>query len=261
MRVVILSDPAAVAQFAADELVVRLRRRPAQVLGLATGGTPVELYQRIIQAHRRGDVSLSQVTTFNLDEYVGLAPEHPASYRSFMNAQLFDHVDVPRPNTHVPLGAASDLAAEACRYEGAIAQAGGIDWQLLGIGRDGHIAFNEPGSSLRSRTRVKTLTAQTRQDNARFFASLDDVPRSALTMGIGTILDARSILLMATGESKAAAIAACVEGPITASVPASALQWHAATTIVVDRAAAAQLHHAAYYLEAEAERQRLVPSP
>lgn len=261
MRVVILPDAVSVANFAAEAVAAVMFANPRAVLGLATGSTPLGAYRRLIEICRERSLSFHQATTFNLDEYVGLAPTHPASYRQFMNENLFAHIDVDIAQTFVPIGNASNLIDECNDYESRIKQAGGIDLQLLGIGTDGHIGFNEPGSSLSSRTRVKTLTEQTRRDNARFFASLDHVPTSAITMGIGTILDARSVLLLATGAGKAEAVQAAVEGPLTASIPASALQLHSAATIVVDEAASARLERSSYYRESESERRRLGLNP
>jgi glucosamine-6-phosphate deaminase len=186
-----------------------------------------------------------------LDEYLGLAPDHPQSYRYFMNDRLFRHINVPLANTHVPAGLPEDPEAEGRDYEEKIRKAGGIDLQLLGIGRDGHIGFNEPGSSLQSRTRVKTLTEQTIKDNAELFfgrENLDQVPRFAITMGVGTILEARHLLLLATGERKAEIVRQMVEGPVTSMVTASVLQWHPKATVVLDRAAASKLSHLDYFL-------------
>src|SRR6056297_1357208 len=186
------------------------------VLGLATGGTPIRVYRKLVEMHDNDRLDFSAVTTFNLDEYVGLPGDHPQSYRYFMQQQLFDHINVDLHRTHVPDGTAADPATAACDYEGRIRQAGGIDLQLLGIGSNGHIAFNEPGSSLASRTRLKSLAAETIRDNARFFGSESDVPRLAITMGVGTIMEAKQCLLLATGENKATAIRDAIEGPVTA---------------------------------------------
>lgn len=257
MRVVILSNPDAVSSFVADEIAHAVSKKPDCVLGLATGGTPVQAYRLLVDRVRDKKLSLSKVSSFNLDEYVGLPESHPCSYRTFMNENLFLKVDIDIRKTRVPLGDAQDLDAECDRYEKAILDAGGIDLQLLGIGSDGHIAFNEPGSSLGSRTRVKTLTEKTRQDNARFFDSIDLVPHLSLTMGIGTILQSKEILLMACGTNKSEAVAEAIEGPLTSSVPASALQLHPKTTIVVDEDAAVRLARMDYYRQSEANRLRL----
>ncbi len=260
MRVINLPDPETVASFAAAEIRRQIELNPHSVLGLATGGTPVGVYLRLIEMHRNEGLSFRHVTTFNLDEYIGLAGDHPQSYRSFMREHLFQHIDIRPAYSHLPSGLARNLLEECREYEAKIETAGGIDLQLLGVGSDGHIAFNEPGSSLASRTRVKTLTEQTRRDNARFFDSPDLVPTAAITMGIGTILDANRILLIATGASKAEAVRATVEGPISSRTPASALQLHANVTMVVDDAAASQLMLKEYYQRSELERLRLETS-
>jgi glucosamine-6-phosphate deaminase len=260
MRVVNLPDPETVASFTATEIRRQIDSNSHSVLGLATGGTPVGVYRRLIELHRHEGLSFRHITSFNLDEYIGLAGDHPQSYRSFMKEHLFQHIDIRPEHTHLPCGVASDLLEECRGYEAQIERAGGIDLQLLGVGSDGHIAFNEPGSSLASRTRVKTLTEQTRRDNSRFFDSPEQVPTSAITMGIGTILDATRILLIATGATKAEAVQATVEGPITSRTPASALQLHANVTIVVDDAAASLLTFKEYYQRSEIERLRLETS-
>jgi glucosamine-6-phosphate deaminase len=189
----------------------------------------------------------SRVTTFNLDEYIGLPREHPQSYHSFMWENLFRHVNISPRNVHIPDGGAADIPAFCAAYENRIRSAGGIDLQVLGIGSDGHIGFNEPSSSLASRTRIKTLTPQTRRDNARFFGSEDAVPHHVITMGIGTIMDARQILMLAFGEKKAVAISGAVEGPISANNPASVLQLHPVVKVCLDEAAASKLSRADYY--------------
>jgi glucosamine-6-phosphate deaminase len=257
VRVIIQADAAAVSRCAARFYVELLQHKPNAVLGLATGSTPVATYQELIRLHQAGELDFAHVTTFNLDEYVGLGPNHPQSYRRFMQEQLFSAVNVRAERTHLPNGCDLDFAASCQAYEDQIRASGGIDLQLLGIGTDGHIAFNEPGSSLASRTRVKSLVAETIRDNARFFGSEREVPRLAVTMGVGTILEARQILLLATGENKAAAIAATIEGPITAQITASALQLHRQVVVIVDEAAASQLRRRDYYLEVE-QRQQLL---
>ncbi len=241
MRLVILDNAEAVADFACDYFVDQLNARPNSILGLATGSSPVALYQRLVGANQRGEVSFKDVTSFNLDEYIGLAGDHRQSYRHFMNEKLFDHVDIDRARTHVPDGAAADPNAECTRYEQSIQTAGGIDLQLLGIGVNGHIGFNEPLSSLASRTRVKTLTKSTIEANSRYFDADEFQPTDAITTGIGTILDAKEVLLLATGAAKAEAVRGCVEGPITAACPASALQMHQHAIVVVDEDAASLL--------------------
>lgn len=251
MRVIIEKDAESVARIAARIIARLVQSRPSCVLGLATGSTPVATYRELIRMHREEGLSFAQATTFNLDEYVGLAPNHPQSYRAFMQQELFDHIDIPQERTYVPDGRALDLTASCERYEAMISQSGGIDLQLLGIGTDGHIAFNEPGSSLGSRTRLKSLTGETVRDNARFFGSEAEVPKLAITMGVGTILESRKCLLLATGESKSRAIRDTIEGPITAQVTASALQLHRDVIVVLDEAAAGRLDRRGYYAEVE----------
>ena len=243
MEIIITPDPASASMEAARFLAALLRKKPSAVLGLATGGTPLPLYRELIRMHREEGLDFSHCTMFNLDEYVGLGAVHPASYRHFMQEHLFAALNIPPEHIRIPDGLAADIPA----YEQAIVEAGGIDAQILGIGGDGHIGFNEPTSSLGSRTRLKTLTARTREDNARFFASPGEVPHHVITMGIGTILDARSIVLLAFGEAKAEAVAAMVEGPVTAMVPASALQMHPVVKVLLDEPAASKLKRRAYY--------------
>ena len=251
MRVIIEKDGDAVSRRAARILAEQIRGKPESVLGLATGSTPLGTYEELVRMHRDERLSFSRVTTFNLDEYVGLQPSHPQSYRYFMQRSLFDHVNIDPMRTHVPDGLASDYQAYCRQYEQRIEDAEGIDLQLLGIGRDGHIAFNEPGSSLGSRTRLKTLTGETIRDNARFFEEPEQVPRLAVTMGVGTILESRRCLLLAVGEAKAEAIRATVEGPVTAQVTASALQLHREVLVLVDEDAAGRLERRGYYQEVE----------
>jgi glucosamine-6-phosphate deaminase len=216
------------------------------------------LYNLLAERHLNDGLSFRGVETFNLDEYVGLPPDHEQSYHFYMHDALFRHVDFDPGSTHLPRTWQCDLNESAKAYERDIEQRGGIDLQILGIGTDGHIGFNEVGSSLGSRTRLKTLTRRTRQDNARYFASIDEVPTMALTMGIATILESQSILLMATGAGKARAVAGCVEGPISAGMPASALQLHPDATIVVDTDAASELVHAEYYSDSERVRASII---
>ncbi|QDL55064.1 glucosamine-6-phosphate deaminase [Rhodoferax aquaticus] len=258
MKVVILNNAAEVAAYGAQIFVKHINAKPTAVLGLATGSTPVALYKELIAAYQQGQVSFKHVSTFNLDEYLGLSGSHPQSYRHFMNGQLFDHVDINKANTAVPAGDAANPLEACAAYEAAIVAKGGVDIQLLGIGRNGHIGFNEPSSSLRSRTRVKTLTRATIDDNARFFGPDEFQPHLSLTMGIGTILESKKIVLLATGESKADAIKATVEGPLSASCPASALQWHEQTVLIVDEAAASKLSDIDFFKHIEAENQKLV---
>jgi glucosamine-6-phosphate deaminase len=246
VKVFILKDAEAAAARVAGIVADTLRDRPAAVLGFATGETMRPVYAGLVARHRAGEADLSRATTFNLDEYVGVAPDHPASFHSFMRAALFDPLGLDPARTHLPCGDAEDPEAEARRYEAAIAAAGGIDLQLLGIGRNGHLAFNEPTSSLGSRTRLKTLTEATRKANAPAFAPAP-VPRHAITVGIATILEARACVMLATGEAKSAAVARMIEGPLGADCPATALQLHPAATVVLDDAAASRLAMRDYY--------------
>ncbi|WP_153555600.1 glucosamine-6-phosphate deaminase [Roseimaritima sediminicola] len=257
MRVVIVEDAEAAGRRAAEEIADLVRRKPNAVLGLATGGTPVRCYHELVRMHREEGLDFSQVHTFNLDEYLGLAPDHPQSYRYFMQSHLFQHINVPQENTHLPDGLTKDVDATCQQYEEQIRSAGGIDIQLLGIGSDGHIAFNEPGSSLASRTRLKSLTAETIRDNARFFGSEADVPQLAITTGVGTILESRVCLMLATGQQKATAVREAIEGAVSARVTASALQLHPQSIAVLDEAAAAELDFADYYRRAEQLRESL----
>lgn len=243
----ILPDADAVAALVADAVEDLLSANPDSVLGLATGTSPLPVYAELVARQRAGRVSFAKARAFLLDEYIGLPAGHPQSYRTFIEERLTAVVDFRADSVFGPNGAAPDLEVECARYEAAIAAAGGIDLQLLGIGADGHIGFNEPTSSLASRTRVKTLTDQTRHDNARFFDGMDDVPRHVITQGIGTILEARHIILIATGAAKASSVERAIEGPVTAMVPASALQLHPHTTFVIDEPAAARLSLASYY--------------
>jgi glucosamine-6-phosphate deaminase len=232
------------SQEAAKLVADRLRRKPDLVLGLATGSTPLGLYKALIDRHVREGLDFSKVTTFNLDEYIGLPPSHDQSYRYFMRESLFKHINLDPRYTHVPDGMANDIEAHCEWYEQRIRDVGGIDLQILGIGANGHVAFNEPGSSLGSRTRIKTLTERTVRDNARFFASTEEVPRYAITMGIGTIMEARELLILASGELKANAVKAAIEGPITAMCPASICQMHRRAFFVIDEAARSKLTQA-----------------
>jgi glucosamine-6-phosphate deaminase len=257
MRVIVEPDFNSVSRKAAQFVGALVRRRPTCVLGLATGGTPLGLYAELIRMHREDGLDFSRVSTFNLDEYVGLDPTHPQSYRYFMQENLFQHINIDPRNTHVPDGRALDFEAHCEHYEKLIRESRGIDLQVLGIGSDGHIAFNEPGSSLGSRTRLKTLTAETVRDNARFFGSAEAVPRLAVTMGVGTILESRQCLLLACGKHKAQAIRDTIEGPVTAQVTASAFQLHRDVIAVIDEDAAQLLQRRDYYREVEQAEARL----
>jgi len=244
MEVIIQSDPEAAVALAARMISDRLRAKPRLVLGLATGRTMERVYDCLAAM----DLDFSECRSFNLDEYIGVSATDVHSYRHYMDERLFRRVNIIRANTHLPDGMAGDLVAEAARYERLIREAGGIDLQLLGIGEAGHIGFNEPLSALMSRTRAKALTPTTRQQNAAMFGGeADRVPARALTMGVGTILDARELLLLATGPTKAAILAKAVEGPITAMISASALQLHPCCKVVLDKAAACALTQQDYY--------------
>jgi glucosamine-6-phosphate deaminase len=261
MRVIVEKDREQVSRRAAQFVAELVRRRPTCVLGLATGGTVLGMYAELIRMHREEGLDFSRVVSFNLDEYVGLGPTHSQSYRYFMQHHFFDHVNIDVRNTHVPDGRALDFEAHCEQYEKTIKEEGGIDLQILGIGGDGHIAFNEPGSSLGSRTRLKTLTSETVRDNARFFATETEVPRLAITMGVGTILESRRCLLLAAGESKAKAIRETIEGPVTAQVTASALQLHREVVAVLDEEAARLLERRDYYRQVEQAQTLLRSSP
>ncbi|MBI3586060.1 MAG: glucosamine-6-phosphate deaminase [Ignavibacteriales bacterium] len=228
---------------AAKLIADRIHRKPSLVLGLATGSTPLGLYKELIRMHKEEGLSFAKVTTFNLDEYIGLPRTHPQSYYYFMWENFFKHIDIDRRYIYVPNGMATDIEGHCEWYENEIKRLDGIDVQVLGIGANGHIAFNEPGSSLGSRTRIKTLTEQTVKDNARFFKSTEEVPKTAITMGIGTIMEAKEIILLANSTSKARAIKEAVEGPIMAMVPASIIQMHRKAYVIVDKAAASALTH------------------
>lgn len=243
MEVIIQPTPEAATKIAARIIARLLREKPNAVLGMATGGSPVPLYRELAAMR----LDWRKVITFNLDEYVGLPHEHPQSYHAFMWENLFRHVNIAKQNIHIPDGNSKDIPKFCAEYEKQIRAAGGIDLQLLGIGTDGHIGFNEPSSSLVSRTRIKTLTPQTRKDNARFFGSENAVPHHVITMGIGTIMDARQILLLAFGGKKSGIITETVEGPVTANNPASILQMHPVAKLCLDESAAVSLKHADYY--------------
>jgi glucosamine-6-phosphate deaminase len=247
MEIIISSDAATASKKAAQFLAAHIRRKPDAVLGLATGSTPVPLYRELIRMHCEESLDFSGCTSFNLDEYVGLGTDHPASYRRFMQENLFSSINLLADRIHIPDGLTPEIPAHCAAYEKCIAASGGIDVQVLGIGSDGHVGFNEPTSSLASRTRIKTLTQRTRSDNAHFFASENDVPHHVITMGIGTIMEARAVLLLAFGENKAEAVAGAVEGPISASNPASILQMHPTAKIYLDEKSASKLARSDYY--------------
>jgi glucosamine-6-phosphate deaminase len=242
-EVVIVADEREAGALAADRIARLVAGRPDAVLGLATGSTPLSTWSALAALR----LDLGRVRGFALDEYIGLPAGHPESYRAVITREVVEPLGLDPSLVHVPGDDGGPVEGAGERYEAAIAAAGGVDLQILGIGRTGHIGFNEPGSSLTSRTRVKTLTEQTRVDNARFFDSIDQVPRHCLTQGLGTILDARQLVLLAFGAGKADAVAAAVEGPLTASLPGSAIQLHPRVLVIVDEAAAAGLEYADYY--------------
>jgi glucosamine-6-phosphate deaminase len=250
MLVILKENAEGISRQAALLIAAAMRKKPALTLGLATGGTMVGVYRELVRLHKNEGLDFSRVTTFNLDEYLGLPASHPQSFRSFMQENLFSQLNIPAANIHIPDGSITgDFDSYFAGYEASIRGAGGIDVQLLGIGRNGHIGFNEPTSSLGSRTRLKVLSRDTIEDNRKFFEPGEKIPNCAITVGIGTILEARKILLLANGAAKAAPIAEAIEGPVTASVPASALQLHSDVTFIIDGAAAAQLTHREYYRE------------
>jgi glucosamine-6-phosphate deaminase len=247
MEVLIFEKDAEASRYAAKIFSRLVRKKPEAVLGLATGSTPGTLYAQLRRQHQEDGLDFSGVTCFNLDEYVGLDSNHPQSYRYFMQQALFDHVNVNPDRIYLPDGMSNDVPATCADYEKSISDAGGIDLQVLGLGSDGHIGFNEPSSSLASRTRIKTLTRETRQDNARFFESAEAVPQHCITMGIGTIMEARQIVLLAFGARKARAVKQVVEGPVSAMWPATILQMHPSVVVLLDEAAASDLDHGSYY--------------
>jgi glucosamine-6-phosphate deaminase len=247
MEIVICKTYEEMSKQAAQAVADVLNAKPNAVLGLATGSSPLGLYRELVRMHKEEGLDFTQVTTFNLDEYVGLPPNHTRSYHYFMCEHFFDHLNIPRENIHIPSGTTKNYKAFCAWYENRIKACGGIDVQLLGIGADGHIAFNEPTSSLASRTRLKTLARQTIDDNARFFDRVEDVPIYAITMGVGTILDARKLILVANGVNKADAVAKMIEGPVTSMVTASALQNHSDVEVYLDQEAASKLQMRDYY--------------
>lgn len=251
MEVLIRETPEEVSLLGAQIVAQLLRRKPNGTLGLATGRTPLRLYRELIQLHEKEKLDFSQVTTFNLDEYVGLPVDHPQSYHFYMRENLFRHVNIRMKSTHVPNGCAPDLRRHCTEYEAAIRTSGGIDLQLLGIGSNGHIGFNEPTGSLNSRTWIKILSEKTLKDNSSLFRTPEEQPRHVITMGIGTIREAGHCIVLACGAQKSKAVKAMIEGPVSAMCPASALQLHPRTTVIADSAAAARLDHAEHYLWVE----------
>ena len=250
MEIVIMDDTAAIGRLGADAICALLARKPDAVLGLATGSSPLAIYDELAKRHAAGGVSFADAKGFTLDEYVGLAADHPERYRNVINTAFVSRVDFGLEAVQSPDGLADDIALACTAYEAAMAATGGVDLQILGIGTDGHIGFNEPGSSLASRTRIKTLTTQTRIDNARFFGgNLEEVPTHCLTQGLGTIMSARHAVLVATGAGKAEAVHQLVEGAVSAMWPGTILQHHPHVTVLLDGAAARRLQLADYYRE------------
>ncbi len=247
MKVLIFPTKIASIKAVAARILYEAKANPDCTLGFATGGTVEPVYADIVQRYRAAGVSFAKVKCFNLDEYVGLSPDHDMSYHAYMARHLFEHTDFQSDNIHIPFGNTPDPAAEAERFETSINDIGGIDCQLLGIGENGHIGFNEPTSSLGSTTRLKTLTPGTVSANSRYFDSIDEVPTVSITMGIATILRARSIILLANGQKKAAAVRDMIEGPVSAMCPASALQFHPETEIYLDQESASELRLLDYY--------------
>lgn len=248
---VVIADEYTLAELAADAIERLLRTEAAPVIGLATGSSPLRIYDELTTRHKNEGLSFAHAQAFMLDEYVGIADDHPQRYRNVIDTEIATRVDFAEGAVHGPDGSADDLAAASADYERKIAEAGGIDLQILGIGSDGHIAFNEPGSSLASRTRVKSLTHQTRVDNARFFdGDVEQVPKLCLTQGLGTIMEARHLVLVATGGNKAEAVHQMVEGPISAMWPATVLQMHQHVTVLLDDASASRLQLGDYYRHA-----------
>jgi glucosamine-6-phosphate deaminase len=238
MQIIIYDNALQVAESTAQWVKELIKKKPTPVLGLATGSTPIRLYKQLVEQHKRDDLSFKNVTTFNLDEYHQIDAANPQSYRSFMAENLFNHVDIDVNNTYLPTCAMGENPrVQGLAYEDKINQKGGLDLQILGIGANGHIGFNEPTSSLSSRTRIKTLTQQTIADNSRLFKPDEDQPTMAMTMGIATIMDARYVLLMATGASKASAVKDMITGGVSAMCPASALQMHENTIVLLDKEA------------------------
>lgn len=263
MRLIIQPDYERLSRWAADYVVAKINAASPTaekpfVLGLPTGSSPIGMYKELVKANKEGRVTFKHVLTFNMDEYVGLPEEHPESYHSFMKKNLFDHIDCPKENIHILDGNAPNLETECIRYEQMIEEAGGIDLFLGGIGPDGHIAFNEPGSSLTSRTRQKTLTTDTRIANSRFFGGdPNNVPAHALTVGVGTVMAAKEVLILCNGHNKARALQAAVEGPVTQMWTISVLQLHQHGIIVCDEAACEELRHGTYNYFKDIEREQL----
>lgn len=238
MKLIITKNYEELSKKAADEMADIIKSNPKAILGLATGGSPMGMYKELIKMNKEGKVDFSNVTTVNLDEYIGLSGDHPQSYRYFMNENLFNHINIDKTNTYVPNGLAKNIEEECKEYDARITELGVTDVQLLGIGNNGHIAFNEPDNELLSGTHLTKLTEDTIKANARFFESIDEVPTQALTMGLGGIMRSKKIIVIASGESKAEAVKAMVSGKISTNMPASMLQMHRNVTVIVDEAAA-----------------------
>jgi glucosamine-6-phosphate deaminase len=241
MLLVIKNDYQEMCLDAAKQIASLIKSKPDCVIGFATGSTPLGVYKELIRMYNEEGLDFSKITSFNLDEYIGLPPSHPESYHYFMWHNLFSHININPSKVYIPMGMAEDVEKFCNWYEDKIINLGGIDLQILGIGANGHIAFNEPGSSLGSRTRIKTLGEKTRLDNSRFFDNIDQVPKYAITMGVGTIMEAKTLLLLANGVNKAEAIKATVEGPIMAKYPATIIQLHRYATVIIDKEAASKL--------------------
>lgn len=241
MKLIVTKDYESMSIRAAQEMATLISNKPNAILGLATGGTPVGMYKKLIEMNKEGDLDFSKVTTINLDEYIGLSEKHPKSYRFFMNENLFNHININKKNTFLPNGLAEDAEEEGKNYDNMIDSLGGTDIQLLGIGKNGHIAFNEPDEDLVAGTHSTKLTESTINSNARFFNSIDEVPKTAITMGLGQIMKAKKILLLASGKDKAEAIKGLMSGKITTSNPSTMLQMHKDVTLIADEDAVSLL--------------------
>lgn len=238
MRIIITKNYEELSKVAANEMAETIKNNPKAILGLATGGSPIGMYKELIRMNKEGEIDFSTITTVNLDEYIGLSGEHTQSYRYFMNDNLFNHINIDKKNTYVPNGLAENVEEECKNYDAKIADLGGTDVQLLGIGNNGHIAFNEPDQELVAGTHLTGLTEDTIKANARFFDSIDEVPKTALTMGLGGIMKSKKIIVIASGEGKAEAVKAMVNGKISTNMPASMLQMHRDVVVIIDEAAA-----------------------
>ena len=237
VNIIKVNDYQEMSEKASQYIIDKVKANPKMVLGLATGGTPEGTYKRLIEDHNQNGTSYDGIATFNLDEYVGLSGDHPQSYRHYMNERFFNHIDINKENTYVPRGNTVDAEAECEAYEALMASVGGIDLQILGIGGNGHIGFNEPGTSFQSPTHIVDLAQSTKEANARYFANIDEVPNQAITMGIASIMKSREILLLISGESKHEAYKQLIEGEIKENFPASILRNHPYVTIIADKAA------------------------